>query len=44
MLYNGHVVLDEIMTALQHFAREPDFDHGQPHNFDQSQVTRYQVD
>jgi hypothetical protein len=42
--YHGHVMLDEIMTALQHFAREPLFAHGQPHYFDLSQVTSYEID
>jgi hypothetical protein len=42
--YHGHVVLDEIMTALQQFAREPAFANGQPHYFDLSQVTSYEID
>jgi hypothetical protein len=42
--YHGHVVIDEIMAALQQFSREPVFAHGQPHFFDLSQVTSHKVD
>ncbi len=41
--YHGHVTLDEITNALQQFSREPALEHGQPHFFDFSQITSYEI-
>ncbi|WP_281954849.1 hypothetical protein [Pseudophaeobacter arcticus] len=42
--YYGHITADELIEASQRFALEPDFVPGQPHFFDMSQITSYDID